>query len=67
MGRAASGRLFRAFPGAGGRNEPRSGERQAAERGAGTWKRRQYTNLVEHVCWIPFGDHPLKLERYRED
>ena len=18
-------------------------------------------------CWIPFGDHPLKLERYRED
>ena len=20
-----------------------------------------------HVYWIPFGDHPLKLERYRED
>ena len=19
------------------------------------------------LCWIPFGDHPLKLERYRED
>ena len=19
------------------------------------------------VVWIPFGDHPLKLERYRED
>ena len=20
-----------------------------------------------HFCWIPFGDHPIKLERYRED
>ena len=19
------------------------------------------------IVWIPFGDHPLKLERYRED
>ena len=23
-------------------------------------------NSVFYV-WIPFGDHPLKLERYRED
>ena len=23
--------------------------------------------LLLHVFWIPFGDHPLKLERYRED
>ena len=21
----------------------------------------------KHIDWIPFGDHPLKLERYRED
>ena len=20
-----------------------------------------------NIYWIPFGDHPLKLERYRED
>ena len=29
-------------------------------------------SLGRHLCvntllWIPFGDHPLKLERYRED
>ena len=24
-------------------------------------------NMVRVVHWIPFGDHPLKLERYRED
>ena len=23
--------------------------------------------LVPEAEWIPFGDHPLKLERYRED
>jgi hypothetical protein len=22
---------------------------------------------LEKAAWIPFGDHPLKLERYRED
>ena len=21
----------------------------------------------DRYVWIPFGDHPLKLERYRED
>ena len=25
------------------------------------------TAKVEQLPWIPFGDHPLKLERYRED
>ena len=24
-------------------------------------------SLRRLLCWIPFGDHPLKLERYRED
>ena len=24
-------------------------------------------NFVFRTVWIPFGDHPLKLERYRED
>ena len=24
-------------------------------------------NLSMEAIWIPFGDHPLKLERYRED
>ena len=32
---------------------------------------RPAEDLVGHVfqnfLWIPFGDHPLKLERYRED
>ena len=22
---------------------------------------------LPYCCWIPFEDHPLKLERYRED
>ena len=26
---------------------------------------KQLTKITSH--WIPFGDHPLKLERYRED
>ena len=26
-----------------------------------------YIYICIHVYWIPFGDHPLKLERYRED
>ena len=24
-------------------------------------------NMSCDIHWIPFGDHPLKLERYRED
>ena len=24
-------------------------------------------SIIDHEYWIPFGDHPLKLERYRED
>ena len=25
------------------------------------------TYIIVIIVWIPFGDHPLKLERYRED
>ena len=24
-------------------------------------------SVAGSISWIPFGDHPLKLERYRED
>ena len=27
----------------------------------------QDLSLEQMSDWIPFGDHPLKLERYRED
>ena len=36
----------------------------------GPWSRLQSTSasIVDAQClWIPFGDHPSKLERYRED
>ena len=35
--------------------------RQGPRRAANKW----YT--TQHYFWIPFGDHPLILERYRED
>ena len=30
-------------------------------------KVRDLWNVSIHQRWIPFGDHPIKLERYRED
>ena len=29
-------------------------------------KRKLQTNIIQKQ-WIPFGDHPLELERYREN
>ena len=30
-------------------------------------ERKTGRGFLQKVLWIPFGDHPLKLERYRED
>ena len=35
---------------------------------SGAWLQRANLRMMQElVSWIPFGDHPLKLERYRED
>ena len=26
-----------------------------------------WNQQIRNICWIPFGDHPSNLERYRED
>ena len=31
------------------------------------WRAGEVQGCVLVSLWIPFGDHPLKLERYRED